>query len=136
MNNPECFIRKRQKGFTLVEVLLAVAILGIAGIALVTAASQCLAVVRSAYLYHQAHGLLQRVDLENPLFDDELQQGIESGRFPDRDLEHFTWSREINAQGTEPEGLYEVRTRISWTRQGSRGFEEVVSFRFIPPEEL
>lgn len=110
-------------------------ILGIAGVVLVTAASQCLAVVRAGHLYSQAHALLQRVELENPLFLEEIQPGTEEGRFPDPDLSRFAWRRDIEVVGEETEGLFEVRTRILWSDRGRKGFEEIIYYRFAPEED-
>jgi hypothetical protein len=65
---------------TLIEVLLAVVILGTALGALVEAASRALAVVRQARNYEQARRMLGRVDAENPLrLIEEIKAGQERG---------------------------------------------------------
>lgn len=127
--------RKARAGLTLIEVMLTIVILGIAGIVLVTAVSQSLGVVRAARLYNTAHTLLARVELENPLFEEEIRVGTEQGRFPESRLSQFAWTREITAVGDEEDGLFSIRTQISWTQRGRRGFEEVVQYRFAPEEE-
>ncbi len=121
-------------GMTLIEVMLAVVMLGIAGIVLIHSATQGLAVVRAAYLYAQAHTLLAQVDLENPLFDEDVRIGTEQGRFRNPDKQNFDWMRRIEAVGDEDDRLFEITTRVSWTRRGQRGYEEVVYYRYVPEE--
>lgn len=125
----------RRAGITLIEVMLTIIILGIAGVVLITTTSQGLGVVRAARLYNHAHSLLARIDLEHPLFDEDIQVGTERGRFPSTELGDFSWSRTIEVIGEEEDGLFEVRTRVSWTRRGQTGYEEVVYFRYAPEEE-
>lgn len=115
--------------------MLTIIILGIAGVVLITTTSQGLGVVRAARLYNHAHSLLARIDLEHPLFDEDIQVGTERGRFPSTELGDFSWSRTIEVIGEEEDGLFEVRTRVSWTRRGQTGYEEVVYFRYAPEEE-
>ena len=67
---------------TLIEVLLAVVILGASLGALVEAASRALAVVRQARNYETARRMLGEVDAEHPLWlKDEIVPGQESGGF-------------------------------------------------------
>lgn len=126
---------RAKRGLTLIEVMLAVAIMGIAGIALISAIGQGMAVVRGARLYSHAHTLLARVELEHPLFNDEIDVGVEQGRFDDRELGAFEWRRQIEAVGEEEDRLFLVTTRISWTRSGRRGYEEIAFYRYAPEED-
>lgn len=126
---------RARSGLTLIEVMLAVSIMGIAGIALISAIGQGMAVIRGARLYSHAHTLLARVELEHPLFNDEIDIGVEQGRFDDRELGQFEWRRQIEAVGEEEDRLFLVTTRISWTRSGRRGYEEVAFYRYAPEEE-
>ena len=121
---------------TLIEVMLTIIILGIAGIVLITTTSQGLGVVRSARLYNHAHTLLARIELEHPLFDEDIQVGTEQGSFPRTELGDFNWSRTIEMIGEEEDYLFEVRTRVSWTRRGQTGYEEVVFYRYAPEEDI
>lgn len=122
-------------GLTLIEVMLTMVILSIAGIVLITAVSQSLAVVRAARLYNQAQLLLAQVELEHPLFDEDVEVGTERGRFAQTDAGPFDWERTIDVVGDEEDRLFEVRTRISWSRQRHSGFEEVVTYRYAPEED-
>ena len=77
---------------TLVEVMLAVVILGMALGGLVEAASRALAVVRQARNYELARRMLGRVEAENPLrLLDEIVPGTESGGF-DGGPAGWSWS--------------------------------------------
>ena len=135
MNERRSDRQRNRAGLTLIEVMMTMVILGIAGIVLVTAVSQCLGVVRAARLYNHAHMLLAQVDLEHPLFDEDVEVGREQGRFRRHELGDFSWSREIEHVGDEEDRLFEVRTRIHWTRRSQTGFEEVVYYRYVPDEE-
>lgn len=121
---------------TLIEVMLAVAILGIAGVSLVAAIGQGMSVVRSAQLYAHAHTLLARLELEHPLFDEDIAVGVERGSFYGEQLGAFAWQRTIETVGEEEDSLYQVTAQVSWSRRGRRSFEEVVYYRFAPEEDL
>ena len=121
---------------TLIEVLLAVVILGTALGALVEAASRALAVVRQARNYEQARHMLGRVDAENPLrLLDEISAGQTVGTF-DGGPPGWTWTRTLEDFGAEDEqqgGLFRLTTRVEWTQDGRRAaFEETVQMLYVP----
>jgi prepilin-type N-terminal cleavage/methylation domain-containing protein len=119
-------------GLTLLEVMLAIVILGIGAGTLLTATARCMAIATKARHYSTAHRLLLRVNTEKPLARGEVDEGIESGSFEDG----YTWEREILKNEKEDrEGLYTVRTRVSWSTRGRNAFEETTSYLYIPPEE-
>ncbi len=126
---------RARAGLTLIEVMLAMVIMTIGGMVLITSVSQCLGVVRAARLYNHAHALLARIDLEHPLFDEDVQAGTERGYFGGTDYGNFEWTRTIEAVGDEEDRLFEISTRVSWTRRGRAGYEEVVYYRHAPEEE-
>ncbi|MGE4490137.1 MAG: prepilin-type N-terminal cleavage/methylation domain-containing protein [Kiritimatiellales bacterium] len=124
----------RKAGLTLIEVLLAVVILGIGAGVLMLATARCLAVISKSRHYSTAQRLIQQVSAEHPLTRGMVEAGRDSGEFDNE--ENYSWEREI----TEPEdenreGLYTVRTRVSWSERGKASFEEVVTWVYIPPEE-
>lgn len=126
--------RQSKKGLTLIEVLLAVVILGVGAGVLMLATARCLAVISQARHYSTAQRLILQVGAEHPLTRAEVEAGSESGDFDDEP--GYTWEREI----TEPEdenraGLYTVRTRVSWSDRGKNSFEETVTWHYIHPEE-
>lgn len=126
---------RSRAGLTLIEVMLTMVILTIGGIVLISSVSQCLAVVRAARLYNHAHTLLARIELEHPLFDEDVQVGTERGRFSGAEYGNFEWMRVTEVVGDEEDRLFEVRTRVSWARRGQTGFEEVTYYRYAPEED-
>ena len=120
---------------TLVEVLLAIAILGTALAWLVEAASRALAVVRQARNYEMARRMLGRVDAENPLrLLDEIQAGQTSGTFPGGPA-GWSWTRtleDLGADDEEQEGLFRLTTRVSWGTGERRSQEEAVQMLYVP----
>lgn len=130
--------RRRRQGMTLVEVLLAVVILGVSLGALLGAASQAMGVVRQARNYEMARRLLGQVEVEKPLrLEDEIKVGEESGAFEDGP-EGWSWTRKIEAASEEGEedelmgGLYLVTTTVHWSRGGKQSSEEVVEYLYVP----
>jgi len=123
-----------KRGLSLIEVMLAVVILGIGSGVLLLATARCLSIVTKSQHYSTAQRLILRVGAEYPLTRSEVDTGTKSGTFHDE--EGYRWEREI----TEPEsesrkGLYTVRTRVSWSDRGRDSFEEVTTWHFIPPPE-
>lgn len=129
--------RRRRAGLTLIETLLAVAILGIALSVLVAAAGQALGVVRRARHYATARHLLEIVELENPIPDLAEAAGmIESGGF-DPPYADYSWERTVepmlDLMGEETE-YYVIRTRVRWSDRGQESFEELVTGAYAPTE--
>lgn len=123
-----------RRGITLIEVLLAVVILGIGSGVLLLATARCLAIISKSQRYSTAQRLIGQVGAEHPLTRAEIKAGKDSGSFDDE--ADYRWEREI----TEPEdenrkGLYTVRTRVSWSDRGRDSFEEVITWHYIKPEE-
>lgn len=125
----------RRAGMTLIEVLLAVVILGTALGALVEAASRSLAVVRQARNYETARRMLGEVDAENPLWlKDEIAPGHESGGFTGGPS-GWRWSRAVQHLGDadeDKEGLFIVTTRVIWSHGNNQGREEISQYLFVP----
>jgi len=125
-------IPARKAGLSLIEVMLAVVILGIGSGTLMLATARCLGVVTKARHYSTAQRLILQVGAENPLTRRDIELGTESGDFDDG----YRWEREIIEPEDEfREGLYTVRTRVSWSRRGKERFEETVTWHYIEPEE-
>ena len=123
---------------TLIEVVLAVVILGTSLGVLVEGASRALAVVRQARNYEMARRMLGRVDAENPLrLKDEIEAGQESGTF-EGGPPGWSWSRTFEDLGEEDEeqgGLFRMTVRVSWSQAGERGgAEEIVQMLYVPED--
>lgn len=123
--------RAGARGFTLIEVILAVAILGIGLSVLVMTAARCIGVARRARDLETARRMIARVQLEFPLDKAELQEGEESGDFEDGPP-GFVWQRAILPAGEEDRGLFEVRTKVLWSENGTEAFEDVTTWVFAP----
>ena len=120
---------------TLVEVLLAVVILGIALGGLVEAASRALAVVRQARNYEMARRMLGRVDAENPLrLLDKIQAGQTGGGFQGGPS-GWSWTRtleDFGADDVQKEGLFLMTTRVVWGTGERKSMEEVAQYLYVP----
>ncbi len=118
-------------GVTLVEVMLAIVILGIGAGTLLMATARCVSVATKSQYYSTAQRLVLRVNTEKPLTRGELKEGTESGSFDDG----YTWEREVIENESEDRlGLYKVRTRVSWSERGKTAFEEVTTYVYVKPE--
>jgi len=123
---------KHRHGLTLIEVLLAMVILGIGAGTLMLATARCLAVIAKARHYSTAQRLILQVGAEQPLTRSVIETGSDSGRFD----EGYKWEREITEPEDESrEGLYTIRTRVSWSDRGRESFEEIVTWHYVPPED-
>ena len=120
------------RAFTLVEAVVALAILSIGIFVIIEATARCLAVIRVSRNYQTARAVLDQGESEFPLqptntVSDNVVQEKEynPGYFFSRDL-------------TEVDGekkLYIVTTRVTWSESGQASAEEVVSYLYFPNEE-
>ncbi|MEM7390838.1 MAG: prepilin-type N-terminal cleavage/methylation domain-containing protein [Verrucomicrobiota bacterium] len=125
--------RKSNSGLTLIEVMLAMAILAIGLVVLVAAASRCLAVIKATEIYQNARELIARVELENPLIlEEEIEETSDRGNFTGK-FRGYSWQRDIILISEEEDGLFEVHTKIFWTEKGKKRFEDVVTYIYSPP---
>lgn len=126
---------REPRGLTLIEVLIAVAILGVAFTVLLTAASRCLAVMKIARNYQVAQYTLGLGQLEHFVWPtNEIEEWEVDGEAYDNG---FTFSRTVDEEEDEEEDdyLYTVRTRVTWSDTGRDTFEEVVQYVYLPTEE-
>ncbi len=122
-------------GLTLVEVILAAAILGIGLTVLLTAASRCLAVMKQAKRYQTALWTLNMGEVEYPVVaTNELEDLNVDGHEFDNG---FTFYREVEEDDgdEEDDGLHIVRTRVTWKGRGTEMAEEVVHYVYREPED-
>ncbi|MBP7828946.1 MAG: prepilin-type N-terminal cleavage/methylation domain-containing protein [Kiritimatiellae bacterium] len=123
---------RRRAGLTLIEVMLALAILGLGLSALIATVARCLGVVRQARNFQTARHLLARAELENPLqLEEEIEEGSEEGGF-DGGPYDYRWSRVIERLGREEDGLFTVTLRVSRSEKGRASSEEVVTCLYAP----
>ncbi|HRZ10854.1 MAG TPA: prepilin-type N-terminal cleavage/methylation domain-containing protein [Kiritimatiellia bacterium] len=123
---------RRRAGLTLIEVMLAIAILGLGLVALITTISRCLGVVRQARNFQTARHLLARAELENALqLEEQIEEGAEEGGFDGAPSE-YRWSRTVERFGREEDGLFTVTWRVTWSEKGRASSEEVVTRLYAP----
>ena len=133
------FQPSERSGLTLIEVMLALVILGIGLTVLISTASKCLAVVKQSRNYETARHLLAVVELEfqNKIMELEPDQDLEDGagevQFPDESQYKGVW--EVATEGDEKDGLKKVTFRVSWSERGANPCEEVVTYRYVPQKK-
>jgi Tfp pilus assembly protein PilE len=124
--------RRRRPGFTLVEAVLALAILATTVVVLASATAKCLAVIRMARHYHAARIVLEQAELEHPLvWSNSVSENTQE------DVEYpggFVFSRTLEATAEEPD-LYIVTARVRWKESGRDSLEEVSYLFYCPSED-
>lgn len=120
-----------QAGLSLIEVMIALVILGSGISAMILATSRGLAVAYQAQQYETARRLIGQVDLEIPVDLTEIEEGTRTGRFagPFRD---YSWSRETKLIEPEELEIYRIYTEVTWTERGRRVSESVETYLFGP----
>ena len=116
-----------KKAFTLVEVLLATAILSVSLVALLTGAARCLSVMQQAKSYQTAQWTLGLGEVDHPLeaTNDVKSLAVDEVRYPNG----CAYSRTVEDDEDE-DGLYLVRITVTWPDKGSVAREEVVRYVF------
>ena len=125
-------IRVAQQGFTLIEVILAVAILSVGLTVLLTSASKCLQVMKQSRNYQTAQWVLGMGEVDHFIVSTNDIEDIEVA--PVGYLNGFTFSRTVEDDENE-DGLYVVRTRASWSQRGKEPYQEVVHYVLRIEEE-
>ena len=119
-------------GLTLLEVMVAVMIIGVAFVALLQAAASCLSIVVAAKDFEAARVLLERLEQEEPLQIDEIDGNDQDGGRFDGDYRDFRWKRVIAEVGEESDELYQITTTITWERGDEEWKEEVSRLLHLP----
>lgn len=124
-------MNRGRSGMTLVEVLLASALLGLGLVTLLGGLTSCLAIMRASREYQQAQWALSLGELVHPL---TVAKDLEELEVPPDDslVEGFTFERTLDdkevVDEAEDDGLYTVRTRIFWGTGGEGQSDELVSY--------
>ena len=115
---------------TLIEVMLASAILALGLTMLLTAASRCLGVMRRSAEYQEAQWALRLAMLEHPIaFAEDIREQDVAGE----EYEGYVFTREIEDE--DEDGLYVVRHRVTWGSDKRPKFEELLEYVYQEPEE-
>ncbi len=127
-------IRHSKAGMTLVEILMALAILAISAGVLMTATSRCLAVVSTAKNYYEARRILETGELDYPLLvvkkkNEKELKALNLNVGPIEYPRNFTYQR-TSERDPDKEDLMVIKTRVSWSAKGKAAFEEVTSYLY------
>jgi prepilin-type N-terminal cleavage/methylation domain-containing protein len=125
-------MRKVNGGMTLIEVMLAVAILGFSFTVLLTAASRCIASIKQSQVYQKSQWTMAMAEAEYPLMKTNDIEELNVG--PETFDNGLTYTREVEEDEDE-DGLYVVRARVGWNSHGQERFDEVVSYIYKPIED-
>jgi len=123
-------------GMTLIEVLLAITLLGIGLSSMVVGSTRCLAVARQARNYEMARRLIPQVEIESPLDPDDegLKESEDSGDFG-LDAPGFKWERAVRQIGEEEDGLFEIVTKVTWSDDSRASHETLTTWQYDPSTE-
>ena len=123
------------RGMTLIEAVLAVAILALSIVVIMTAASRCLAVMRVAERYQTAQWVMGMGESDYPMYETNAVRDLvlsPGHEYPGG----FTYSRLLDEEPYDKEHhLYLLRIRVSWADRGGETVEEVVRCFYQPEEE-
>ena len=113
---------KQKDGITLVEVLLAVAILGVALVVMLTAISRCLAVLRVSDNFHKAMWALSMGEAEHPLL---LERGGDPAGLEVADVKYdgISFARTVDDPDKDApdsvQRLLLLTTTLEWEGRGA-----------------
>ncbi len=126
---------KNNHGFTLVEVLLASAILAMGMLAIFASLTPCIAMINISKQFQEVRWVMGVAELKYPFADFEDIEDIvveETDDFGDQNeaiTSGYRFSRTIDEKVIEDDipddGLYVVRTRVSWG-ESEEASEEIV----------
>lgn len=129
--------KSRKSAFTLVEVIFAAAILGMVLTGMMACLSRCLSVMRVSKQYHESLTVLGMAEVEHPLRLDKEIDELEV--FDDGNIvEGYLFNRTIEAEedeNGEEDGLYIIRSKVSWQYHGKENYHEVVQYLYHPDAE-
>lgn len=121
---------EHRKGFSLLEVMLATVLLGMALTVFFSAATQGVSFTVKARDYQTYRTWLQELEIREPLDLENLEAGETSGSFQDDDSGTWFWRRTLTPV-VEDEEVYHLRTDV-WRQNAEPGSGESVE-TFIDP---
>ncbi len=135
MNGGACGNRSTA-GLTLIEVLLAIVMLGISIPLLLVSVQRGLAVARRATHLENVRRLAGALDVDYAVDWDEGPEPFRSGVF-EAPFDYYRWEREIEPALDPDLPLYRVTTRIFWAEpsRDRDGGETWVTLRYVPDED-
>ena len=132
--NRKCGLRGKRRamarGLTLIEVLMAVALLSLGLVVMLTAISRCLAVLKASTGYHQAMWALSAGEAENPIvLTDKGDFEPEDFEVSPVDIGGVTFERTAEDPDADADDsdvrLLVVKMKLTWSAYGKQKTEEI-----------
>jgi hypothetical protein len=120
-----------QGGMTLVEAVLAIAILGIGVFVLAETTAKCFSVIRTSRHYQAARAVLDRGESDYPLRGSNT---VDQNKVDAVDYNGYEFSRDLQEVDGEKK-MFVVKTKVSWSETGKDSFEEMTSYIYCPNEK-
>lgn len=118
---------------TLIEVLLAVAILSLGLVVMLTAISRCLGVLKVSEQYHKSMWAMSAGEAEFPLLH-KADQEPEDYEVSPQDYDGITYSREVEDPDADSDDrdqrLLVLNTKLSWMGRGREQVEMIPRYLF------
>ena len=128
---------RAQAGFTLLEVLVALAILGLAVVTLIELSSQSLRLVKTSGDYQQAVSLADRLATETQPSDETVDRGEEGSLQWERRISIVPVPEELlpkeTLPGREPPKLFAVTIGVRWGRDRTLELATLRTPTAVPP---
>ena len=122
--------RRRESGYILLEVILAVAVAAVGLCVLMDCLGRCLAAARSIQAYTLSEMLLANKSCEFRL--DRSQDTLDQeGTFDDHP--GVVWRRTFEA--TDTTGLWRQTLTVSWQERGRTATDSIVEYRYFPQKQ-
>ncbi len=122
-----------RRGFSLIEVVIAAAILGVSLAVLLTAASRCLLVLSIATHHQEAQLVRSQAEVEHPLI---VTNELEDLEVPFMTFENgMTFERVVEEDDEDEDDLHIVTTRVGWSWRGAERVEEILQYVYHQDED-
>ncbi len=121
---------RRDGGFLMLEVILAMTLLAISTVAIVESLGRCLAAARAVQSYSTSEILLANKSFE---FRTERPTDLldQEGEF--QDYPGFSWSRKL--EETDSQGLWKQTITVYWYERSKLVSDAVVEYRYLPDKQ-
>ncbi len=125
---------RHKSGLTLIEVLLASALLSVAMMSMLTALTRCLHVFQTSASYHDALWALTMAEVENPLIKTLKAEDVEPDDYEVSPEEYngIMYERSVEDPFEDDEDsevrLIVIKTKLSWMGRNREKTEEITRY--------